>query len=141
VNQEIVLKEKYKKLFAVTKESDQDAGKFIALMTELNPIYYNNLPLKEIQVIMAKAKNIEIEIKGRIRELIKNEDTLQLVNEVDRAKLEEYISKEHFYFENNEFNNDSLALMNEATSIYHYMVFDRGFQLKKELLDWQLGLN
>jgi Zn-dependent protease with chaperone function len=140
-NQEVELKERYKKMFAVTKESDHDTGKFIALMTELNPIYYNNLPLTDIQVIMAKVKNIEIEIKGRIRELIKNEDTSQLVNEVDRAKLEEYISKEHFYFENNEFNNGSLALMNEATSIYQSMVFDRGFQLKKELLDWQLDLN
>lgn len=132
------LKDKYKMLFRVTKESEDDMSMYAELMNTLSPIYYGNLSLTDVEVIMAKVKNIEVDVKKRIEDIIRANNTMSFLKENDVKKLNDYASKEHIYFTNGEFQNDSLTQFNEAMNAFHTLAFDRSFQLKKDLLEFQL---
>ena len=132
--------ERYNELFQVTASTEQDLKKYGQIMSDINPIYYNNLPIDGIKVVMTKVKNSEIEIKERLGELSRETASAEpFIDEEERKTIDEYLSKNHEYFKEPDFNNDALSLFNRTMNIYYTIVSERSFSMKKKLLEWQLS--
>ena len=140
--QEERLRERYSELFQVTESAEADLKRYSQIMGDISPIYYNNLPVTDIKIILTKVKNTEIEIKDRLRDLFHdNAAAASFINESERKTIDEYVSTSHEYFRDPDFNNDALSLFNQSMNIYQTVVFERSFSLKKKLLEWQLSFS
>ncbi len=138
--QEERLRERYSELFQVTESAEGDLKRYGQIMGDISPIYYNNLPVTDIKIILTKVKNTEIEIKDRLRDLCYDSTTAaSFINESERKTIDEYLSTSHEYFRGTDFNNDALLLFNQSMNIYQTVVFERSFSMKKKLLEWQLS--
>jgi len=80
-----------------------------------------------------------MEIKDRLRDLYNSPTAASFINDSERKTIDEYLSTSHEYFRDPNFNNEALLLFNQSMNIYHTVVFERSFALKKNLLDWQLS--
>jgi hypothetical protein len=139
VGQEERLRERYSEMFQVTESAEGDVKRYNQIMGDISPIYYNNLPVTDIKIILTKVKNTEIEIKDRLRDLYNSVTAASFINEPERKTIDEYLSTSHEYFRDTDFNNDALSLFNQAMNIYNTVVFERTFSMKKNLLEWQLS--
>ena len=132
------LRQRYSELFQTTESAEEDLKKHAQMMQDIGPIYYSNLPLTEVQIVIAKVKNNEIGIKERLEQIISNSEYCKFINESDQKVVTEYLSKNHEYFRDPSFNTEALDLLMQAMNIYHTVVSERSFTLKKDLLEWQL---
>jgi Zn-dependent protease with chaperone function len=135
------LRDRYRELFQVSASAEEDLKNYAQLINDINPIYYDNLSYTDIRIIMAKIKNNEMLIKDRLRELFQEgSSAARFISDEQRKTVEDYLSKNHEYFNERDFNNEALMLLNQAMSIYQLVVSERRFKLKKDLLEWQLSL-
>ncbi len=132
------LRQRYSELFQTTESAEQDLKRHAQMMQDISPIYYSNLPLTEVQIVIAKVKNNEISIKERLDQIISNSEYCKYINEADQKVLTDYVSKNHEYFRDPSFNTEALDLLIQAMNIYYTVVSERSFLMKKDLLEWQL---
>lgn len=132
------VRQRYSELFQASETTDEDLKMHAQMMQDLSPIYHGNLPLTQVQIVIAKVKNNEIGIKERLTEIISNSEYCKYMNEADQKTLQQYVSKNHEYFKDPSFNTEALDLLLQAINIYQTVVTERTFMMKKELLEWQL---
>jgi hypothetical protein len=133
------LRERYSLLFQATEAADEDLKKYSQMMQDISPIYYSDLPLADIQIIIAKIKNNEVAIKDRLTQIVSDSSYAAFLSEAEKQTVENYLSRTHEYFVEPNFNNEALALLGETMNVYQSVVSNRIFTLKKDLLEWQLS--
>jgi Zn-dependent protease with chaperone function len=132
------IRQRYNELFLATESAEEDLKKHAQMMQDISPIFYSSLPLTEVQIVIAKVKNNEIEIKERLSHIISSPGYHPYITEADLNTLNQYVSTNQEYFRDPTFNNEALELLIQAMNIYQAVVSDRSFFMKKDLLEWQL---
>lgn len=130
----------YQNLFTVIAEADEDLKRYHEIMEEMNPIYVHEVPFEQIHAIIRNIKAKEAPIKERLSHLLNDERCQGLYDEEQKAIALDYLAKDRVYFREPSFDNDALKLLNEAMSIYAYIVAERSFKTKKDVLSRQLSL-
>ncbi|MEO7992236.1 MAG: M48 family metallopeptidase [Chryseolinea sp.] len=132
------MKEDYKRMFFVAKESDEDMKRYIDIRSIIDPIFYQQVTFEKAHAVANQLRLNEKPIKERLKKILDDQSSAAFFTEEDRKKLEEYISKDLQYFNQSHFLETEITLFNEATRLYQSIAIERSFFLKKELFDWQL---
>ncbi|HOX81841.1 MAG TPA: M48 family metalloprotease [Chryseolinea sp.] len=132
------MKDDYKKIFIVAKESEDDIKKYIDIRSIIDPIFTEQMTVDRANILANQIRLNEKPIKERLRAILEDSSSAQFYTEDERKKLEEYISKDLQYFKQPSFLETDITLINEATHLYQSLTVERNFFLKKSLFDWQL---
>jgi hypothetical protein len=132
------LRRDYSELFQLTASAAANMNIYCQMMEDINPIYYGELEFSQIHQIMEKVKLNEVLVKDRFKVLLADESNRKLLSDEERAKVEEYLSKERTYFRQPSFDNEALALFQECMGLFNFLVNERVFVKKKNILDSQL---
>jgi Zn-dependent protease with chaperone function len=132
------LREKYSELFQVSASSDEDMKNYVTMMQDVMPIYHGNLQLEEVKQIMEKVKLNEVLVKDRLGKLVNDPACVLFISEAEKARVNEYLAKDHVYFRDVAFDQDALELFNENMNLYYTLFSEWSFMTKKKVLEFQL---
>lgn len=130
----------YGQMFAVARQTEKDVQTYHNLAEELNPLYTDELQLEQVKRILSNVKRKESLLRKRLQGLLQDETSRPYVEEAQRARLEDYLAEERKYFVKDTFDNEALALLQEALALLVNISVDQNFRTKKEFLERQLRL-
>jgi len=84
-------------------------------------------------------KTPEEDLKKEIRKML-DADVSYSINDTVKSTLNDYLSKERVYFEDENYDNDATSKLFECINIYRYLIFNQIYIAKKDLLDFQAKL-
>ncbi|MDB5148557.1 MAG: hypothetical protein JWQ57_2577 [Mucilaginibacter sp.] len=134
-----ILVTQYNSLFKYQHEALTDYDMYNNIMRALSPVY-NKMTVDQIHDTLAEVYKQERHIKNRIKEIIADETTREYFNEDHAKTLEEYLAAKHTYYLEPRYDNKALQNFNEAMDIYVSGIAKRNFEIKKNLLNFQLKL-
>ena len=106
-------------------------------MLEATQFIHNVTPIKEIKKNFLELQPLEQTLKESIRELLGDEGFEQEITEEVKETFDQYLSKEGQYFEEDQYFDDQLELLFSAMGTFYYVLSDRYFRFKKQLLAYQ----
>ena len=83
---------------------------------------------------------LEVKLKKEIKMLMEDFIASREMKPDTKANFEKYLSKEWGYFINQSYLNDNLELLYQSLNDYSHIISRKYFLMKKELLDYQVGL-
>ncbi|MDN3584048.1 M48 family metallopeptidase [Mucilaginibacter flavus] len=130
---------KYRKLLHYQTDAVKDYELYNNTMTVFNNVY-NTMTVENINRTVNQVYKYERELKPRIETVIADEETRQhLVDEQVQA-LDKYLSSKWMYYYEPKYDNAAIAIFNAGVSAYISAVSKRNFEIKKDLLNFQAGL-
>ncbi|MFC0515059.1 M48 family metallopeptidase [Mucilaginibacter angelicae] len=129
----------YNSLFKYQQEAITDYDMYNNIMRAMAPVY-NKMTPDQINDTLAEVYKQERHIKNRIKEILTDEITRAYFNEEEVKTLEGYLAAKHIYYLKPGYDNKALQNFNEAMDIYVSGIAKRNFEIKKNLLNFQLQL-
>jgi len=127
----------YNNLFDYQQEAVADYEMYNNIMRALAPVY-NKMTVEQIHDTLAEVYKQERYVKKRINETITDETSRKYFNEVQIKILEDYLAVKHTYYLEPRYDNQALQNFNEAMEVYVLGIAKRNFEIKKDLLNFQL---
>ncbi len=127
----------YNNLFDYQQEAVADYERYNNIMRALAPVY-NKMTVEQIHDTLAEVYKQERYVKKRINETITDETSRKYFNEEQIKILEDYLAAKHTYYLEPRYDNQALQNFNEAMEVYVLGIAKRNFEIKKDLLNFQL---
>ena len=131
------LVEKYRNYLRLQISAVQDYDLYNNIMAVFSRVY-NTMPHEEIHQVVNNVYKQEMKLKPRMKEIIADEETLRYFSEEQLAAIDKYVSSKWVYFHEPTYDNEAIKIFNEGTGSYINGVSKRNFELKKDLLNFQL---
>jgi hypothetical protein len=80
----------------------------------------------------------EKQLKPRIKEIIADEETKPYFSQEQLTAIDKYVSSNWIYFNEPTYDNAAITIFNAGIGSYINGVSKRNFELKKDLLNFQL---
>ncbi|GGB07453.1 M48 family metallopeptidase [Mucilaginibacter rubeus] len=129
----------YNNLFNYQQEAVADYEMYNNIMRALAPVY-NKMTVEQIHDTLAEVYKQERYVKKRMHETITDETSRKYFNEEQIKILEDYLAAKHTYYLEPRYDNQALQNFNEAMEVYVLGIAKRNFEIKKDLLNFQLQL-
>ena len=94
----------------------------------------------QIRNKMTRLKEKEADFRGKLKKILIDERYISFIAEEKKIKLEEYLSKDWQYFTEPKYNDEALAVLEEALFLYNEICSTAPFWALKNLLDFQIEL-
>jgi len=130
---------KYKKLFQCQTNTSKDFTLYNDIMLAFSPVYTKMMPDK-INNTLSIVYDKEQIMKPRLREIL-DDISLQPFITADHIKdLKTYLKTNWVYYLNPSYDNTAIDVFRKAMNAYITCVSQSNFELKKDLLDYQLSV-
>jgi Zn-dependent protease with chaperone function len=131
------LQEKYKVAHITDQDFQKCAAQYFDIMGILQPVF-GQVSVGQALAIDNQLKLNEKKIKEEMSSFLQNPKLLNWCTHYEADKIKTYVNEKLNYFsENRGFDNDAIALFQDAHSLFYQTISKRMFQAKKDLLDWQ----
>jgi len=134
-----LLRSKYEKIFSCQAESDRDFDNYKDMVSAMSPVY-NRMTPDQISSTLNQVYKLEKKIKPRLKELTTDTELQPYLNEARLNAIKYYIDARLVYYLEPNYDNKSIKEFNAAMDAYYSAVWDRLYEMKRELLDFQLLL-
>ncbi len=134
------LVEKYRNYLRLQTSAALDYDLYNNIMVVFNRVY-NTMPHEEIHRVVNNVYKQEKQLKPRIKEIVDDEETRPYFSLEQLAAIDKYISLNWVYFNEPTYDNAAIKVFNEGTGSYIDGISKRNFELKKDLLNFQLSVN
>jgi Zn-dependent protease with chaperone function len=138
-DERIALQDKYKTLFDYQPRAVKLYEQYNDVMAAFNKVY-NTMPHSEIHTtvdaIYAKEKNL----KPVMSEALARDDLKPYLADSDTEAITHYLNKNWVYFNHPSYDNEAIAAFTRGTQAYIAAISKRHFEMKKDLLNFQLNL-
>ena len=126
----------YQEFFTFDHYYDQKLAIYMQML-EATQFIHKITPIKEIKTNFLKLQPLEQTLKESIRELLADEMFEQEITEEVKETFDQYLSKDWPYFEQDQYFDDQLELLFSVMGTFYYVLSDRYFRFKKQLLVYQ----
>jgi Zn-dependent protease with chaperone function len=133
------LTDHYKKILKYQQDSQLDYDNYTNIMADINPIYKSML-VEDIYTTVNRVYKNEKAIKARIKEIMDDEVTISCITPIQNEMIDKYLSNNWIYYLEPSYDNTAISVFNNGMGAYIALITDRNFQLKKDMLDFQLTL-
>ncbi|MCC8408831.1 M48 family metalloprotease [Mucilaginibacter sp. UR6-1] len=133
------LQNDYTHLFNYQQQDSGDYEIYNNVWAALSPLF-NTMPYFEIEKAVKQLYQVEKRLKTRLQE-IRADDNYKTVTDTEQAEaVDKYLSNTWTYFVHPNYDNEAIAVLEEALGSYLSIVNERTFKLKKQLLELQLTI-
>lgn len=136
--QKTELAEAYRDHFKVQQETQKEYDAREKVVNAMAPVY-QKMKMNDIYRTIDEVYLQEKTVRPLLRELLDNGELKMLINDKQRVDIEKYLSKKLVYFTEPSYNNQALAIFNDAMSSWFGIAAEREYRSKKALLDLQLA--
>ncbi|TFF38931.1 M48 family metallopeptidase [Mucilaginibacter psychrotolerans] len=133
------LADKYRKLFAYQPQAVKRYDQYNDVLATFNNIYHS-MPYSEIHETVDAIYAKEKIFKPAIREAIATAEVKPYLTESDTEAINAYLDGTSAYFIHPNYNNEAIAVFNKGTQAYIKAISKCHFEMKKDLLNFQLNL-
>jgi Zn-dependent protease with chaperone function len=130
---------KYRNLFKYQTDAVKDFDMYDDMMRAINPIYSKMTPINimnTLDVVYATEKKL----KPRLKEIIADVETRTYITDERLKALEYYINAKLIYYYEPTYDKRSIAEFNRAMDAYISSILKRNFEIKKDLLNFQISI-
>jgi Zn-dependent protease with chaperone function len=133
------LRRRYSELFLLSEQAEKDMDTLGVVQTRLMPLY-QVMTFEQIEIAISVLKSSEGSYRERLAELLKEKSFTDLINDEERKRVDEYLSKDWQYFRKHAgvYEQDALELLNESLYVMTFVINERVFRAKAEILRLQL---
>ena len=132
------LVDKYAALFQYQTESEKDFAIYNEIMLAIKPIYTVMKPGK-IRETLDNVYFMEGPLKIRLRQIITDMEFARYFTEEQLKDLNVYLKMNWVYYLDPTYDNHAISIFNKAMNAFVAVVSKRLFELKKNLLDFQIS--
>lgn len=129
--------EKYRNYLRLQISAVQDYDLYNNIMAVFTRVY-NTMPHEEIHRVVNNVYKQEKQLKPRIKEVIADPETQPYFSEEQLTEIDKYVSSNWVYFNEPTYDNEAIKIFNEGIGSYINGISKRNFELKKDLLNFQL---
>ena len=133
------LQEYYESFFAYDTTYEERFVLYQKLMGDLQ-FTSQSLPYAEIISNFKRIALEEKQLKEHIASMLQSDLYQEVIDEAMRTNLEQYLSKDWLYFEEQTYHETALSMLFDAINNFQYLNHRGYFLIKKRLLDFQVGL-
>ena len=130
---------KYRGLFACQREAQKDYDLCNDLLTALSPVYGKMQP-PQIRATMTEVYNRERGLKPRMKEIVDNNDWKNFISDENLKAVNIYLKNNWQYYLSPNYDNNAINILNKAIQAYINIVNEKGYNVKRDLLDFQAEL-
>lgn len=130
---------KYRKLFHYQSDAVQDLDLYNDILIAINPIYTSMTP-DRINATLQEVYKKEKKLKPRIQEIIADIETRPHISDEQLKAMEYYVQARLIYYYEPTYDNKSIGEFNKAIDAYISSILKRNFEIKKDLLNFQIGI-
>jgi Zn-dependent protease with chaperone function len=137
--EENILKEKYKVYFNVVKEDKENLELYLDMINSIQFIAQFQ-SFSSIEENMAEFKEKEKIFRKKFGSFINDEHYKHIIDAEKIGKIEKYLSKEWKYFEEPNYNEEALSVLEESIYLFYSICSRAPSAALKKLLDYQISL-
>jgi len=130
------LKELYKSFFDFDSEYPALEKIYFQLQNALEFVNYN-IPIDTIKDNFSELKPLEKDFKNKIKALMVDKRFENEIKKEIKENFDKYLSKDWIYFGATIYYDENLMMLQKTLHCYIYLLENRYFLFKKELLDYQ----
>lgn len=130
---------KYRLLFKYQTVAIKDIDKYNNILAAMQPVYGKMKP-PQIRETVNHVYSEEKKVKPRMKEIIGDESIRDHINPDDLKAIQIYLGNNWLYYMNPNYDNNAINVFNKAMGAYAAIVYQVGFSIKNELLNFQAGL-
>jgi Zn-dependent protease with chaperone function len=134
-----LLADKYRKLFTYQPQAVKLYEQYNGVLATFNNIYHT-MPYAEIHDTVDAIYAKEKLFKPAIQEAIETAEVKPYLTDSDTEAINAYLNGKWAYFIHPNYNNEAIAAFNKGTQIYIKAISKCHFEMKKDLLNFQLNL-
>lgn len=138
--QRSTLKHKYQLLYKYQQAAEADYKLYGEAMTAMQPVYTKMKP-EQIEQTLARVNQLEVPIRRRLKEFVADVEIQPFITEEQIKDVNKYAGRPISYYENGDYNNYAIQNFNKALNIYINVITRRIYEVKKDLLNFQLQTN
>jgi len=135
----LVLKSLYQNFYKADKDLDNGFITYIN-MAKASGFMFQTTPFDVIKESLKILKEAEVGFKKEIKSMLAEEVFRDATTEEMKASFEDYLSNEHTYFYDQNYKSAELDILFACMNNYQAILSQTHFDLKKELLDFQVRL-
>ena len=133
------LADKYRLLFKQQAEGLKDIDLYHNLLAAMKPVYTSMKP-PQIRQTVNNVYSEEAKVKPRIRAIIEDERVKNYINPNDLKAIQMYLNNNWLYYMSPNYDDNAITVFNKAMRAYASIVYQIGFSVKNDLLNFQAGL-
>lgn len=132
------LQQKYNTLHITDEDFQKCATNYFDIMAILQPAFQGQMRIDQALAIDNQLKLNEKSIKEHMSVFLQNQKLPEWCDDQEANKIKTYVNEKLTYFsEIRGFDDDAIALFQEAHTLFYHALSKRAFQAKKILLDYQ----
>jgi len=129
----------YEDYFYLIGEDKENLQIYLNLINSMQFIW-RVTSFNQIRNKMTILKEKEADLRGKLKKILIDERYISSIAEEKKIKLEEYLSKDWQYFTEPKYNDEALAVLEEALFLFYEICSNAPFRTLKRLLDCQIYL-
>jgi Zn-dependent protease with chaperone function len=133
------LVDKYRLLFKSQTEALKDIDMQNDILAAMQPVYSKMKP-PQIRDTVNNVYSEEKKVKPRLREIIEDDSIRDHVNPDDLKAIQIFLNHNWLYYMSPNYDNNAIDVFNKAMRAYAAIVYQLGFSVKNDLLNFQAGL-
>jgi Zn-dependent protease with chaperone function len=137
--EESKLKSAYTTFFNYDKEYNKKSELYSKIINAAVFIH-NVTPIEQIKSHLSKLKEIEIDLKKEIKNILESEICKPEISEAIKENFDLYLKENLVYFNHDKYIESKLEILFKSINNYAYLISREYFLTKKELLDYQISL-
>ncbi|OOQ57939.1 M48 family metallopeptidase [Mucilaginibacter pedocola] len=134
-----LLAAKYRALFVFQQEAVKEYARFNDIMVIFNKVY-ETMPLAQIHETVDAVYEKEKDIKPSMTAAMEAGTIKAHLSDADTEAINNYLNTTWAYFSHSKYDNDAIAAFDKGTGAYVEAISDLHFEMKKDLLNFQLNL-
>jgi Zn-dependent protease with chaperone function len=137
--EESKLKSAYTTFFNYDKEYNKKSELYSNIINAAVFIH-NVTPIEQIKSHLSKLKEIEVDLKKEIKNILESEICKPEISEAIKENFDLYLKENLVYFNHDKYIESKLEILFKSINNYAYLISREYFLTKKELLDYQISL-
>jgi Zn-dependent protease with chaperone function len=133
------LKTGYQTLIDFQETAEQATALYGKLMAEMSPVY-GTMQFADINDTLAKVYQTEKQLKAQLTQMLNTNEYSGCISPEQLTTVEKYLAEDWKYFDGQVYNNDNLAIFNNAADTYILIINKKQYTLKNDLLNFKLSL-
>lgn len=138
-NKDLKLKDLYGKLFSFDNQFESKVKLFSQLI-DATQFFQHQISATDVFRYLGELSLLENQLKEEIKFFLEEESISMHLSVQIRENFALYLSKEWRYFINEAYQDKNIEMLYAAINNYYWMLNKTYFQLKKDLLDYQVEL-
>jgi Zn-dependent protease with chaperone function len=130
---------KYRALFTCQADAITRYGQYNNILTTFSKVY-NSMPYSEIHTTIEEIYAKEKTFKPVVKEAIAREDIKVYLTAQEEDAINNYLNSNWVYFNHPNYDNTAIDAFNKGTQAYIAAISKCHFEMKKDLLNFQLNL-